>query len=58
MVLVLIVGATLALVILNLANALALGEFWPFLAAQIWLFAIACLSFALLLLRRHGGPAV
>ena len=54
----LVIGATVIVVGLNLANALVLGWFWPFLTALIWLFAAACYTFALLLLpRRRGGQA-
>ncbi|MCH7600462.1 MAG: hypothetical protein IH973_11955 [Myxococcales bacterium] len=53
----LFIGVSLALVLLNLWNALAFRQFWPFLAAQIWLFAVACFTFTLLLLRGRGGQA-
>lgn len=48
-VIVLMIGVTLIVILLNIGNVLALRQFWPFLAAQIWLFAIACYMFALLL---------
>jgi len=54
----LVIGTTIIVVGLNLANALVLGRFWPFLTALIWLFAASCYTFArLLLLRRQGGQA-
>ena len=37
-------------VLLSVANVLTMREFWPFLAALVWLFALACYSFARLLL--------
>ena len=58
MVIVLVVGAGLSLVILNLGNSLIFSQFWPFLAAQVFLFAAACFTFTLLLLPGRGGPAV
>ena len=55
---VLLIGASIIVVGLNLVNALVLGRFWPFLAALIWLFAAACYTFSVtLLLRREGGRA-
>lgn len=35
---------------LNVWNTLVLGRFWPFFAAQVFLFGVACYSFASLLL--------
>lgn len=46
------VGVTLVVILLNIGNVVALGQFWPFLAAQAWLFAIACYTFAVLLFRQ------
>ena len=55
---VLMIGASVIVLGLNLANALVLGRFWPFLTALIWLFAGACYTFSrLLLLRRQGRQA-
>jgi hypothetical protein len=52
---VLMTGVTLIIITLNIGNALALSQFWPFLTAQVWLFAVACHSFALLLLFQGRG---
>ena len=42
----------------GLANSVAFAEFWPFLAAQVWLFGIACDSFVrLLTFRARSGQA-
>ena len=45
-----IIGLTFVIILLSLANALAMGQFWPFLAALVWLFGLACYAFARLLL--------
>jgi hypothetical protein len=45
-----LLGVTGLLVALNLANVWTLGEFWPFLTSLVWLFGVACFSFARLLL--------
>ena len=37
-------------VVLSLVKALALGRFWPFLAAQMWCFVTAFYSFAVLII--------
>jgi hypothetical protein len=42
-------GVSILVVLLSLGNVFALMEFWPFLAAQVWLFGMACYSFARLL---------
>ena len=47
---VLLLGATGVFILLSVANVLTIGEFWPFLAALVWLFGLACYSFARLLL--------
>ena len=45
-------------VLLNLANLVVLEEFWPFLAALVWLFGLGCSAFArLLLFMGRGGQA-
>jgi hypothetical protein len=43
-------GLTGAFALLSIANAVTMSEFWPFLAALVWLFALACYSFTRLLL--------
>lgn len=43
-------GGTGVFVALSLLNAFTLGDFWPFLASQVWLFGLACMSFSRLLL--------
>lgn len=53
---VLLLGPTGAFVLLSVANALTMREFWPFLAALVWLFGLACYSFTrLLLVARRGN---
>ncbi len=47
---VLLLGLSGAFVLLSVANAVTMSEFWPFLAALVWLFALACYSFTRLLL--------
>ena len=47
---VLLLGLTGAFVLLSLANALTMREFWPFLAALVWLFGLACYVFTRLIL--------
>jgi hypothetical protein len=47
---VLLLGLTGAFALLSITNAVTMGEFWPFLAALVWLFALACYSFTRLLL--------
>ena len=46
---IIVLGLTVPVVLLSLGNVLALKEFWPFLAAQVWLFGLACYSFTRLL---------
>ena len=51
-------SGTAFFVILNVWNASMSGQFWPFMAAQIWTFGAACWVFAALLIpQRHGEPA-
>jgi len=50
-----ILGISVIIVLLSFWNAFALKEFWPFLAAQVWLFAAACYLFARLLLSPDRG---
>jgi hypothetical protein len=38
---VLILGLTGAFVLLSIVNAVTMSEFWAFLAALVWLFALA-----------------
>ncbi len=58
MVATIILGGTVLVVLLSLGNVFALKEFWPFLAAQVWLFGMACYSFARLLFSPgRGGQA-
>jgi len=54
-----LLGLTAVLVVLNLHNAfVGPAEFWPFLAALVWLLALAWYSFAqLLLVASRGAPA-
>jgi hypothetical protein len=47
---VLLLGLSGAFVLLSVANAVTMSEFWPFLAALVWLFGLACYSFTRLLL--------
>jgi hypothetical protein len=55
---VIVLGVSVPVVVLSLGNVFALGEFWPFLAAQVWLFGMACYSFTRLLYSwGHEGPA-
>jgi hypothetical protein len=49
MVPIVVIGLSIPIVLLSIGNAFALKEFWPFLAAQVWLFGLACYSFARLL---------
>ena len=53
-----ILGGSGIVVLVSFANVFALKEFWPFLAAQVWLFAAACYFFTRLLLSQgRGGRA-
>jgi hypothetical protein len=45
-----VLSLTFVIILLSLANGLAMGQFWPFLAALVWLFGLACYAFARLLL--------
>ena len=47
---VIILSLTGAFVLLSVANVVTIREFWPFLAALVWLFGLACYSFTRLLL--------
>ena len=47
---VLLLGLSGAFVLLSVANALTMSEFWPFFAALVWLFGLACYSFTRLIL--------
>ncbi len=47
---VVILALTGGFALLTFANAVTMSEFWPFLAAMVWLFALACYSFTRLLL--------
>jgi hypothetical protein len=53
-----LLGVSAIVVLLSLGNVIALKEFWPFLAALVWLFGLACYSFAQLLFSsvRGGVP--
>jgi hypothetical protein len=48
--LVLLFGLAGVFVLLNVANVLTIGAFWPFLAALVYLFGLACYTFTRLLL--------
>ncbi len=51
-------GGHVIVVLVNLSNLVALEEFWPFLAAQVWFFGLGCSAFArLLLFVGRGGQA-
>ena len=54
-----ILGVTLLIVLLSVGNVFVLKEFWPFLTAQVWLFAAACYFFTRLLFSpgRRGPSA-
>jgi len=53
-----LLGSSGIVVLLSIGNVFALKEFWPFLAAQVWLFAAACYFFTRLLLSPgRGGQA-
>ena len=45
-----ILGGSAIVTLLSLGNVFAFKEFWPFLAAQVWLLGVACYAFAQLLL--------
>jgi len=59
MVPIIVLGLSVPVVFLSFGNVFALKEFWPFLTAQVWLFGVACYSFARLLFSwGHGGQTV